>query len=116
MLAMVALFWGASNFIQTICLKEITPLTLVMLRFLVASIALGILCHKRLHHISAASLRWAFVMGIFLAANFFFCTIGLANTTISNTGFFCGLAVVFTPSPSGCSFVSGPAARYSWFC
>ena len=39
MLAMVALFWGASNFIQTICLKEITPLTLVMLRFLVASIA-----------------------------------------------------------------------------
>ena len=111
MLAMVAMFWGASNFIQTICLKEITPLTLVMLRFLVASIALGILCHKRLHHISAASLRWAFVMGIFLAANFFFCTIGLANTTISNTGFFCGLAVVFTPIAEWLFFRKRPSRK-----
>lgn len=97
MLLFVALSWGASNLAISTCLTELSPLTINIFRFIAAVLTVAILGFKKLRTINLTTVKYAFLMGIFLTGNYFFTNIGIANTTLSNAGFYCGLAVIFAP-------------------
>ena len=97
MLIAVALLWGSSNFFVTLCQEELTSSTIIMLRFILGSLVIAAVGWKKLRQTNLTTVKWAFFMGIFLCINYYFCTICLEYTTISNAGFLCGLMVVFTP-------------------
>ena len=114
MLLFVALSWGASNYAISICLSELSPLTINIFRFIVAVITVGILGIKKLRNVNLTTVKYACLMGIFLTGNYFFTNMGVANTTLSNAGFFCGLACVFTPFGEWIFFGKKPE-RKVWF-
>lgn len=111
MLGGVALLWGSSNFVVTICQEELTSLCIIMLRFILASLVIALIGWKKLRTSNRTTIWYAFLMGIFLCSNYFFCTVCLEYTTISNAGFFCGLAVVFTPLAEWLLFRKRPGRK-----
>lgn len=75
---------------------------------MLAFIALAIVNHRELRHISRYALRSGLIVGICLAAGYQFQTAGLARTTAAKSAFITGLVVVFVPL-----FTLVPALRSS---
>ena len=88
MLVIVTLGWGMSYYFIDICLKEMDTFTLNAFRFLGAFLAAGVLAFPRLKHVNMATLKYSLYIGA---------TFGVKYTSLSNAGFLCALAVVFTP-------------------
>lgn len=66
-------------------------------RFLVAFFMLAAMFFPRLKRASLRSFVWAFRVGLALTGTYVFYGFGMGRTSISNAGFICGLAVLFTP-------------------
>src|ERR687893_2736181 len=66
-------------------------------RFIPASLIVALLFWGALRRLPAAGWRAGLVMGAFVCAGYIFQTLGLEETTASNTGFITGLFVVLTP-------------------
>lgn len=114
LLLFVALSWGASNYAISICLTELSPLTINIFRFIAAVVTVGLLGIKELKKTNLTTVKYAAIMGIFLTGNYFFTNMGVANTTLSNAGFFCGMACVFTPFGEWIFFGKKPEKKV-WF-
>jgi len=97
MLLMVTAFWGASYYFSDLCLESIPPLTLTACRFISGFVPLAILFFSRLRHLSRATVKYAFFIGLALTGTYIFYGYGLPRTSISNAAFICALPVVFTP-------------------
>lgn len=96
-LILVAASWGASNYMITLCEEWMGPLCLNAWRFGVASLIVCLLGFKHLLKMNLVTLKYAFGMGVFLAGCYISVNYGVVQTTISNSGFFCGLSVIFIP-------------------
>ena len=66
-------------------------------RFIPASLIVAVIFRKQLGALSRDGWRAGAVMGVFLSGGYIFQTLGLEETTASNTGFITGLFVVLTP-------------------
>lgn len=97
MLVLVTLFWGTSYLLCSICLKTMGPFNLNALRFIIAFAVAVIIGFPKLKHISKATLSYGIVMGAVLSLVYMGSNFGVMYTSISNSGFLCGLAVIFTP-------------------
>lgn len=97
MLLMVTLFWGASYYMMDISLRDLQPMTLNAVRFLVAFILVFAIFFKKMKNINKETFKYAFLAGGAMGMAYFCCTKGLLYTSISNAGFLGALAVVFTP-------------------
>jgi len=78
-------------------LDETSPLIYTSLRFLLASLIVGVLFRKNLRGSFRGTLLPGIVLGVLLFAGFALQTIGLEQTTASKSAFFTGMLVVFTP-------------------
>lgn len=96
LLAVVAI-WGATFSLIKDALQDASPLLFNLLRMSLAFLALAILNHRQLHHISRRALISGVVVGLFLAAGYQFQTAGLARTTPAKSAFITGLVVIFVP-------------------
>ena len=94
----VALVWGSSYLVAK-DLTEVASVPAVLgWRFLVASLALGVLWFWRVRRAPAlAELGTGVLLGLSQAAVLFLETFGVAQTRASNAGLIISLTVVFTP-------------------
>jgi drug/metabolite transporter (DMT)-like permease len=106
LLLAVVLVWGATFVLVKDALQDASPLLFNLLRMTLAFIALAIVNHRQLRHITRTTLLSATVVGLFLAAGYQFQTAGLARTTAAKSAFITGLVVVFVPL-----FTAIPALR-----
>lgn len=114
MLLLVAVSWGASNYIISICLTELPPLTINIFRFFVAAVTVVLMGCRKFRSINAVTIRYAVLMSIFLTGNYLFTNLGVANTTLSNSGFYCGMSILFIPFGEWLFFSKRPS-RKIWF-
>lgn len=97
MLLMVTLCWGVSYYLVDVSLEDMGPFTLNANRFLIAFVVACILAFPKLKNVTKATLKYSVLLGFALVFVYIGATFGIKYTTLSNTGFLCGLTVIFTP-------------------
>jgi drug/metabolite transporter (DMT)-like permease len=78
-------------------IEELPTMAFLAYRFIPASLIVAVVFRKRLVALPRGGWRAGAVMGVFLTGGYVFQTLGLEETTASNTGFITGLFVVLTP-------------------
>jgi drug/metabolite transporter (DMT)-like permease len=98
LLLFVAIIWG-SGFIATkvAITNGATPLFIMTIRFLIASILLTVIFIKHIGKISKNDITSGFIVGLFLFLGFAFQTFGLKYTTLSKNAFLTGINVIIVP-------------------
>jgi len=97
LLLAVVFVWGTTFVLIKDALQDASPLLFNLLRMALAFIALAIVNHRQLRHVSRTALFSGLIVGLFLAAGYQFQTAGLALTTPAKSAFTTGLVVVFVP-------------------
>lgn len=93
----VTVAWGSSFPIVSLALKSFPPYSFVMLRYLLASAILLIICFKKLKNINKETLIAGLLVAITVFLGTIFQTAGLVYTTPSKSGFLTGLNVAMVP-------------------
>ncbi len=97
-LVIITIIWGLGFPITDIAINiGFQTNTIMVGRFLTASILLTIVYHKKLKMLDRKILLYGIITGLFLFAGFFFQTIGNVYTTSSKNGFITQLNIVFVP-------------------
>lgn len=97
MLLLVTMCWGVSYYLTSLSLTDMGPFTLNANRFLIAFIVAVAITFPKLRNVSKETLKYSVIIGMALVVVYIGATFGVQYTTLSNTSFLCGLAVVFTP-------------------
>lgn len=97
MLLLVTLFWGASYYMIDISLRDLQPMMLNAVRFLVAFALMGAVFFNKIKSVSKETLKYACIAGVAMSGAYLCCTLGVLHTSLSNAGFLGGLSVIFTP-------------------
>ncbi|WMJ77410.1 MULTISPECIES: DMT family transporter [unclassified Sedimentibacter] len=97
MLLMITIFWGISYYLSDISLSDMGSFTLNAHRFLIAFFIAALLTFPKLKNVSKNTLKYSLIIGAALTVVYIGANFGVMYTTLSNTSFLCGLAVVFTP-------------------
>ena len=97
MLVFVTVCWGISYLLMDICLCDMGAFTLNMYRFIGAFAVAFILGFPKLKKVSKTTMKYSFFLGIALCVTYIGATYGVMYTSLSNAGFLCALAVIFTP-------------------
>ena len=95
MLAII--FWGTSFVATKTVLNEIKPVTIIILRLILASILLTIiaLSTRRKFSINLKSHGWIFILALVAVFHLWIQVTGLQYTTAANTGWIIGTAPIF---------------------
>lgn len=96
-LSLVALIWGGAYLLLKISLTELQVFNVIALRFLLAFFISGVVFYKRLRKINLETIKYAFLLAIFLFLIFITATLGVKLTSVSKAGFLISLTVVFVP-------------------
>ena len=114
MLVLATSFWGISNCLTAICLRDMQPLTLNAFRFLTAFLVLGIVFRKRVLRASRTTFRYSLLIGLSLVMVYVGATYGVLYTSVSNAGFIGALTVLFTPLFEFCLYRKKPGKKFSF--
>jgi len=93
----IASVWGLTFVMVQDAIRELPTMAFLAYRFIPAALIVAVVFHRRLRTLPAEGWRAGLVMGAFLTGGYVFQTLGLEETTASNTGFITGLFVVLTP-------------------
>jgi drug/metabolite transporter (DMT)-like permease len=93
----IAAVWGLTFVMVQDAIELLPTMAFLAYRFIPAALIVALIFWGRLRRLPAAGWRAGLVMGLFLAGGYIFQTLGLEETTASNTGFITGLFVVLTP-------------------
>ena len=91
------IFWGASFIATKTALVELKPVTIIILRLILASILLSIiaLISKKNFSINLKSHSWILILALVAVFHLWIQVTGLQYTTASNTGWIIGTAPIF---------------------
>lgn len=96
-LTITAIIWGSGFVASSISLEHFTPYQILAGRFIIGTIILSIIFHKRLKNINKSTIIKGAVLGIFLYLAFALQTVGLQYTTPSKNAFLTAVNVVIVP-------------------
>lgn len=97
-LLVITLIWGLGFPITKLAIEfGYGPNTIMVGRFVTATIILGIVYRKALKTITKTILIYGSITGVFLFLGFYFQTLGNVYTTASKNGFITQLNIVFVP-------------------
>ena len=96
-LLLVTVIWGAGFPVTKFALQTITPMYIIALRFIIASLVLSIGFYKKLKYLNKEIIKPSLVLAALLFLTYVFQTIGMQYTTASKAGFFIGMAVIIVP-------------------
>lgn len=96
-LILITVIWGCTFTLVKKSLAQVSPLTLIALRFWVATAAILLLMPRAFLHISRATLRSGAILSVFLLGGFVFQTLGLRTTTPARSAFITALSVLLVP-------------------
>ncbi|QHI72931.1 DMT family transporter [Aminipila terrae] len=97
MLLLVVSCWGFSFYLTDISCATLDTFTLNAFRFIIAFAVAVLLAFPKLRSISVQTLSYSLLLGLILSIMYATMTFGIKNTVLSNSGFLCGLTVIFTP-------------------
>ncbi len=98
-LLLTTVIWGATFPATKAALEQITPLSFLLLRFLIGTLLISLwfmVGRRRLHH-DRAVLEASAITTVFLFFGYLLQTVGLEHTTASNSAFLTALYVIFVP-------------------
>jgi drug/metabolite transporter (DMT)-like permease len=93
----IASIWGLTFVMVKDAIEELPTMAFLAYRFIPAAAIVAVVFHRQLVRLPWNGWRAGAVMGVFLTGGYIFQTLGLEETTASNTGFITGLFVVLTP-------------------
>src|SRR5207245_11415610 len=98
-LLLTTFIWAATFPATKVALQEISPMAFLLLRFLVSTIAVGVVMvvMRQPLRLNPRTLGLAAVASLFLMIGYVTQTIGLRYTSASNSAFITALYVVFVP-------------------
>ncbi|MFA9397248.1 MAG: DMT family transporter [Clostridiaceae bacterium] len=96
-IVIVTLIWGSSFPLISVALKDMSPYSYVFYRFMISSLIMIILFHKKFKQINKDIIKASFYIGISLFLGTIFQIVGLVYTTASKSGFITGFYVVIVP-------------------
>lgn len=97
-LVIVTIIWGLGFPITKIAVNNGFGVNTIMVgRFLTASILLSLVYFRRFKNINKQILKYGIITGLFLFFGFYFQTLGNVYTTPSKNGFITQLNIVFVP-------------------
>ncbi len=96
-LLLVAISWGLNFVVEKNILSTITPLMYLGLRFILSTLLMAVIFHKKIKHMSKDDIKAGLVVGLFMLLGFLTQTVGLVYTTPSKSGFITGSNVVMVP-------------------
>jgi drug/metabolite transporter (DMT)-like permease len=96
-LLLAIIFWGTSFVATKTLLDEIKPVTIIILRLILASILLTAIAiyTRRTFSINLKSHGWIFILALVAVFHLWIQVTGLQFTTASNTGWIIGTAPIF---------------------
>lgn len=98
LLLFVAVIWGSGFIASKVAITNgATPLFIMTIRFLTASILLSIIFPKHVKKVTKIEITGGFIVGLFLFLGFAFQTFGLKYTTLSKNAFLTGINVIIVP-------------------
>ena len=97
LLIIITVFWGSSFPLMKMVLEYLPAYAYLSLRFILATVLLLIIFHKRLRFITRRTIIYGSIIGLFMFSGMAFQVNGLFTTTASNSGFITGLNVVMVP-------------------
>ncbi len=97
LILLAVIFWGASFVATKTALREIEPVTIIILRLLFASLLLFIIAifTGRSFAVKLKSHLWIFILALIAVFHLWIQVTGLKFTTASNTGWIIGTAPIF---------------------
>ena len=97
LILLAVIFWGASFVATKILLEEIKPITIIILRLIIATILLLSIAifTKRNFSLNLKSHSWIFILAIIAVFHLWIQVTGLQFTTAANTGWIIGTAPIF---------------------
>lgn len=93
----IAAVWGLTFVMVQDAIVLLPTMAFLAYRFIPAALIVAVIFWRPLRRLDAGGWRAGLVMGVFLTGGYIFQTLGLEETTASNTGFITGLFVVLTP-------------------
>ena len=96
-LIITAIIWGSGFVASAVSLEHYTPYQILAGRFLIGTLILCMVFHKKLRHIKKSTLLKGTVLGLFLYVAFALQTVGLQYTTPSKNAFLTAVNVVIVP-------------------
>jgi drug/metabolite transporter (DMT)-like permease len=96
-LTITAIIWGSGFVASSISLEHFTPYQILAGRFLIGTLILTVIFHKRLKSIDKSTMIKGAILGIFLYLAFALQTVGLQFTTPSKNAFLTAVNVVIVP-------------------
>ncbi len=96
-LTITAIIWGSGFVASAISLEHFTPYQILAGRFIIGTLILTIIFHKRLKSLDKSTMIKGAVLGIFLYLAFALQTVGLQFTTPSKNAFLTAVNVVIVP-------------------
>lgn len=93
----VVTIWASTFLVIQNAIDDVPPVTLIAIRFVLASILLVAMFHKRLLKLTREQIRGGIIVGLVLCLGIVLQTIGLQFTTVSRSGFITGLNVAIVP-------------------
>lgn len=94
---LMTMIWGATFLVTKDTLKLVGPFTYLSLCYLVATLTLVSIFHRRLMRITRSELLCGLLIGVVLFAGYAFQTVGMQWTSVSKTGFLTGMYVPLVP-------------------
>ncbi len=95
-LLLVGIFWGFGYIAVDLLVDKMGAFTLIGMRFLIASVFLGLIYYKRLR-LKEKELFKVTIVGAALFIAFAFQTIAMTQTSTTNVSFITGTNVIFVP-------------------
>lgn len=93
----VTVIWGGGFVASDMALESLRPFQIMTIRFLLASVLMGLISIRGLKGITVHEVRAGILMGAALFAGFAFQIVGLQYTTPSKNAFLTALNVVMVP-------------------
>lgn len=97
LILLAVIFWGTSFIATKIALDEIKPVTIIILRLIIASVLLTSIAvaTKRNFSLNLKSHGWIFFLALIAVFHLWIQVTGLKYTTAANTGWIIGTAPIF---------------------
>jgi len=97
LILLAVIFWGASFVATKTLLHEIKPITIIILRLIIATILLTVIAisTKRNFSLNPKSHSWIFILALVAVFHLWIQVTGLQFTTAANTGWIIGTAPIF---------------------
>ncbi len=96
-LILITVIWGCMFTLVKKSLAQVSPITLIALRFWVATAAIVLFMPRAFFDISRRTLRRGAILTVFLLGGFIFQTLGLRTTSPARSAFITALSVLLVP-------------------